>query len=311
MRLPRSSQRLPPVPTVQSDLVPSHRKWAVLGGAISLDDPVVMGVLNITPDSFSDGGALQGVDDALAAGVAMVEAGARIVDVGGESTRPGAAAVDAAEEIRRVTPVVERLAAEGITVSIDTSKAAVAHAALDVGAAIVNDVTGLSNVDMTDLCARTGAGVVIMHMQGTPRSMQDKPHYEDVVSEVTRFLADRAQSAERAGVATEAIVVDPGIGFGKTFEHNIALMNAIPTLSSHGYPVLVGPSRKGFLGTILEPIRGTTSPDQRDGATAGAIAVLLAQGASIVRVHNVPLAVEVAHTVRAIVPSGGAGHRNG
>ncbi len=270
-----------------------------------------MGVLNVTPDSFSDGGDLEGVDDAVAAGIAMVEAGARIVDVGGESTRPGAAAVDVEEETRRVVPVVERLAAEGITVSVDTSKVAVADAALDAGAAIVNDITGLSNPSMTDLCARTGAGVVIMHMQGTPRSMQDRPHYEDVVSEVTQFLSDRAHAAEEAGIAAAAIVVDPGIGFGKTFEHNIALLSAIGALASPGYPVLVGPSRKRFLGTILEPVRGPTSPDQRDGATAGAIAVALAQGALIVRVHNVPLAVEVAHTVRAIVPSGGSNYRNG
>lgn len=291
--------------------MPSGSEWAVRGGAIPLNAPVVMGVVNVTPDSFSDGGALDGVDDAVAAGIAMVEAGARIVDVGGESTRPGAAAVDIAEETRRVVPVVERLASEGVTVSIDTSKIAVAEAALDVGAAIVNDVTGLSNPEMTALCARTGAGVVIMHMQGTPRSMQESPHYDDVVSEVTEFLADHAQAAEEAGIAQAAIVVDPGIGFGKTFEHNIALLNAIGTLTSPGYPVLVGPSRKRFLGTILEPVRGPTSPDQRDGATAGAIAVALLQGASIVRVHNVPLAVEVAHTVRAIVPTGGSNYRNG
>lgn len=270
-----------------------------------------MGVLNVTPDSFSDGGAHNGAEDAVANGVAMAEAGASLVDVGGESTRPGAGTVPVDVEIRRTAPVIERLVAEGVTVSIDTSKAGVARAALGAGAAIVNDVTGLADPEVTDLCAKAGAGVVIMHMQGTPRSMQDDPRYDDVVAEVSDFLAARARAAEEAGIASTAIVIDPGLGFGKTFEHNIALMGGIGALVSTGYPVLVGPSRKGFLGTILEAVRGTTRPDQRDGATAGAVALAVARGASVVRVHNVPLAVEVVHAVRAMVPNGGSTYRNG
>jgi dihydropteroate synthase len=285
--------------------------WAVAGGVIPLDDPVVMGILNVTPDSFSDGGANENIDAAVAAGIAMSTAGARIIDVGGESTRPGADIVPADIEIQRTLPVVERLVAENITVSIDTSKVEVAAAALAGGAAIVNDVTGLADPAMARLCAQAGAGVVVMHMQGNPRTMMDDPQYEDVVSEVAEFLVERARTSEESGISSDAIVIDPGIGFGKTFEHNLALMNGIDSLTSTGYPVLVGPSRKGFLGKILEPIHGPTTPAERDGATAGAVAVAIARGASIVRVHNVPLALEVANTVKAMVRSGGLRYRNG
>jgi dihydropteroate synthase len=261
-----------------------------------------MGILNTTPDSFADGGVHLNVDAAVSAGLGMVAAGAAIIDVGGESTRPGASLVSVDEELQRVVPVVEQLAALGVLVSVDTSKPEVALAAIASGAVAINDVTGLEDQRMRDVCADAGVGVVIMHMQGTPRTMQRDPQYDDVVNEVTAYLVEGAEAAIDAGIASDAIVIDPGIGFGKTFGHNIELMRSLDVFVDTGLPVLLGTSRKGFLGTILESVRGATSPDERDGATAALVAVAVASGVKILRVHNVPLAVEVAHTANAIVP---------
>ena len=276
--------------------------WRLQDSSISLDHPVVMGIVNTTPDSFSDARAHRDADAAIAAGLEMVEAGAVIIDVGGESTRPGASLVSLDEELERVVPVVEGLAGAGALVSIDTSKPEVAQAAIGVGAVAVNDVTALENPTMRDVCAVSGVGVVLMHMQGTPRTMQRDPRYDDVVSEVAEYLVDAARSATDAGIARDSIVIDPGIGFGKTFGHNIELMRNLDTFVDTGLPVLLGTSRKGFLGKVLEPVRGATSPGDRDGATAATIALGVGSGVKIFRVHNVSLAVEVAHTANAMVP---------
>lgn len=291
---------MPPEATAVPEVVSTV--WRLRESSILLDYPVVMGILNTTPDSFADGGVHLNVDAAVSAGLGMVAAGAAIIDVGGESTRPGASLVSVDEELQRVVPVVEQLAALGVLVSVDTSKPEVALAAIASGAAAINDVTGLEDQRMRDVCADAGVGVVIMHMQGTPRTMQRDPQYDDVVNEVTAYLVEGAEAAIDAGIASDAIVIDPGIGFGKTFGHNIELMRSLDVFVDTGLPVLLGTSRKGFLGTILESVRGATSPDERDGATAALVAVAVASGVKILRVHNVPLAVEVAHTANAIVP---------
>lgn len=261
-----------------------------------------MGILNVTPDSFADPGAYMAVDTAVEAGLKMVEDGAVIIDVGGESTHPGAESVPSEVEMARVLPVVKGLADRDIPVSVDTSKSEVALAAIDGGAVVINDVTGLGERAMRRVCADTGVGVVIMHMQGTPRTMQIEPRYDDVVADIRAFLLQRAEAAVAAGVEHGSIVVDPGIGFGKTFDHNIQIMAHLADLAGTGYPLLVGTSRKGFLGEILEPLRGATRPGERDGATAATVALAVAAGAKILRVHNVRLAVEVVHTAKAMVP---------
>ena len=242
----------------------------------------VMGVVNVTPDSFSDGGEFLDPDAALAHGKALIAEGAEVLDVGGESTRPGAAAVGAAEELERVLPVIGGLAGEGVPISIDTSKAAVAAGALDAGAAIVNDVTALADPEMGALCAERGCGLVLMHMQGTPRTMQEDPTYGDVVADVSAFLADRVRRATDAGVAEERIWVDPGIGFGKTLEHNLELIRRLGELRSLGRPILLGASRKSFLGKLT----GREADQRLGGSLAAAVLGRLA-GADWVRVHDV------------------------
>jgi dihydropteroate synthase len=259
--------------------------------------PLVMGVLNVTPDSFSDGGLYAGAEAAVRRGLEIVAEGADLVDVGGESTRPGADPVEAAEEARRVLPVVRALVAAGAVVSIDTAKAEVAAAALESGAAVVNDVTALSDPEMAGVVARSGAGVVLMHMQGTPRTMQDDPHYGDVVGEVAAFLSGRAAAAAAAGVDPGAVCIDPGIGFGKRLEHNLALLAGVPRLAALGYPVLVGASRKRFLTEIL----GRMAPAERDAATAAAHVLAIAGGASVIRTHNVVVGLQTARVADAIV----------
>ncbi len=258
---------------------------------------LVMGVLNVTPDSFSDGGLYGGVEEAVRRGLEMLGEGADLVDVGGESTRPGAAPVAAAEELRRVLPVVRALSAAGGVVSIDTAKAEVAAAALEAGAAVVNDVTALGDPEMAGVVARAGAGVVLMHMQGTPRTMQDDPHYDDVVAEVAAFLAGRASAARAAGIDAGAVCLDPGIGFGKRLEHNLALLAGLPRLAALGHPVLVGASRKRFLAEILGPL----PPAERDVASAAAHVLAIAGGASIIRTHNVVTGLQTARVADAIV----------
>jgi len=264
----------------------------------------VMGILNVTPDSFSDGGRYPDVVSAVARGVEMVRQGADIVDVGGESTRPGAAAVSAVEELERVIPVVRELRRRiAAPISIDTTKEEVARGALDAGADLVNDISALRfDPAMVRLVARENVPVVLMHMQGRPRTMQLAPRYRDVVGEVTAFLRERVAFAVDNGVAAERIVVDPGIGFGKGLDHNLALLRHLGALGELGRPVLVGLSRKSFLGRLLEP--GATAdagtPGRLEGSLAGTAAAVLA-GAHMVRVHDVLetcRAVRVADAIR-------------
>jgi dihydropteroate synthase len=257
----------------------------------------VMGILNVTPDSFSDGGLFAGTDAAVRHGIELVAQGADIVDVGGESTRPGAAEVDAAEEAARVVPVIRALAREcGVPISVDTTKAAVAEEALEAGAVIVNDVSALrADPRMASVAAGSGAGVVLMHMLGTPRTMQADPRYGDVVEEVARALAGWAAAAEAAGIGRDRIVVDPGIGFGKTVAHNLSLLRRLDRLVATAYPVMVGPSRKSFIGAVL----GLGVDDRVEG-TAAAVAWSVAAGARIVRVHDVRPMVRVVRMVEAI-----------
>ena len=241
-----------------------------------------MGIVNVTPDSFSDGGLYLDAPSAVAHGRELAADGADVLDVGGESTRPGAAAVSAAEELRRTEPVVRALAESGFEVSIDTSKAAVAEAALDAGARIVNDVTAFAaDPELADLCADRGCGVVLMHMQGTPRTMQEHPSYDDVVDDVKAFLATRVEFAVDRGVAAERIWIDPGIGFGKTPEHNLNLLRRLGELRDLGRPILIGTSRKSFLGKLT----GREVEDRLGGTIASNVLALEA-GAEIFRVHD-------------------------
>ena len=258
--------------------------------------PLVMGILNVTPDSFSDGGRFVSagkadVRSAVEAGIAMAADGADIIDVGGESTRPGAMTLHPAMEASRVVPVVERLvAAVDVPVSVDTRNSAVASAALAAGAVIVNDISGFRDPAMVHVAVGSDAGVVVMHMLGDPQTMQDEPHYDDVVGEVSEWLLECARELEDAGVAGERIAVDPGIGFGKSTEHNLVLLREARRLASLGYPLLVGASRKRFIGEVT----GAADPEVRlEGSLAVALWVA-ARGATIVRVHD------VAPTVRAL-----------
>jgi dihydropteroate synthase len=251
----------------------------------------VMGVVNVTPDSFSDGGLFFDADAAVAHGEELARAGAAILDVGGESTRPGAESVPAEEELRRVEPVVAGLAGSGAEVSIDTSKAAVAVAALDAGAGIVNDVTALrGDPEMAALCAERGPTVVLMHMLGTPRTMQDEPRYDDVVAEVKAFLAERLRAALAAGIAEERVWLDPGIGFGKTAAHNFELLRRLGELRQLGRPLVIGTSRKSFIGRA-----DGSPPDERIGGTIASSVLAAADGADVLRVHDV---AEVAQALR-------------
>lgn len=274
--------------------------WAVRGGSISLTAPVVMGVVNATPDSFSDGGRFLDPEAAARRAADLVEEGAGILDVGGESTRPGADEVAVQDEIARVVPVIEAIRRAGISVpiSIDTRKAAVARAAIAAGAAIVNDVSALSDPAMAGVAAEHGAGLILVHMKGTPRTMQESPEYDDVTAEVSEHLAAAMDRAALAGVGPERIVLDPGIGFGKTMEHNLTLVREIPRLLRLGRPVLLGVSRKAFIGRLL----GGATPERRVNGTVGACVAGLDRGARIFRVHDVrPVAeaLRVAHAVSA------------
>ncbi|HWI95003.1 MAG TPA: dihydropteroate synthase [Solirubrobacterales bacterium] len=245
-------------------------------------NPKLMGVVNVTPDSFSDGGQYLDPDAAVRHGAKLVGDGAAILDVGGESTRPGAEEVDEAEELRRVEPVVRALAGEA-TVSIDTSKLAVAEAALDAGASIVNDVTAFKHdPGMAGLCAERGVGVVLMHMPGNPRTMQDDPRYDDVVDDVKAFLVERMVFAVGQGVDEERIWLDPGIGFGKTLEHNLELLRRLGELRELGRPLVVGTSRKSFIGKV----DGSDVEDRIGGSIATSV-LAAAEGADVLRVHDV------------------------
>jgi len=254
--------------------------------AVEIPDPVLMGVINVTPDSFSDGGEWLDADAAVAHGRALVAQGAAILDVGGESTRPGAEPVAESDELARVVPVLERLAGAGARLSIDTSKAAVAAAALDAGASIVNDVTALrGDAAMAALIAERRCDCCLMHMLGEPRTMQSDPRYDDVVDDVKAFLAQRLEFALAQGIAAQRIWLDPGIGFGKTVDHNLELLRRLNELLELGRPIVIGTSRKSFIGRITG--RGA---HERVPGTIATNVLALARGASIFRVHDVAAA---------------------
>jgi dihydropteroate synthase len=246
-------------------------------------DPVVMGVVNVTPDSFSDGGKWLDPDKAIAHARRLVADGAAILDIGGESTRPGANPVVAEEQLRRIVPVFEGLQGVEARLSIDTTKASVARAAIEAGADIVNDVTALrDDPDLAGLCAERGVTVCLMHMLGEPRTMQDDPHYDDVVDDIKAFLVERLEHGVAAGIAEDKVWLDPGIGFGKTVDHNLALLARLDELVAIGRPIVVGTSRKGFIGRI--------SGEEIGGRVPGTIAtnvIALGNGAEVFRVHDV------------------------
>lgn len=265
---------------------------------LDLSTPLVMGVLNVTPDSFSNDGRFADVDAAVAQAQRMIEAGAGLIDVGGESTRPGAPAVEAEEEIRRVVPVIEALATRaGVPISVDTSKPVVMAAATRAGASMINDVRALREPGALEAAANTQAAICLMHMQGEPRTMQADPRYGDVVAEVRDFLRERVAACQAGGIARDRLLIDPGIGFGKRLEHNLALLAGLPALTGLGWPVLVGVSRKSMFGALL----GRAVDERLAGGIAAATAAILA-GASIVRTHDVAAtvdAVKVAVALRA------------
>lgn len=261
------------------------------------DRPLIMGVVNVTPDSFFDGGRYFDAEAAVAHAVRLVEEGADLLDIGAESTRPGADVVNEEEECRRAIPVVAAVAkAVTVPISIDTSKAAVARAALDAGAVLVNDVTALrGDPGMVDVVAQTGAGIVLMHMNGTPRSMQQAPHYDDVVGEISEFFKDRIRFAIAHGIVRRQIILDPGIGFGKLLEHNLALLAQLRRFVPLECPLLVGVSQKGFLGQLLDrPVL------ERQWGTAAAVAMAVDRGAGILRVHDVKAMKDVVQVAAAI-----------
>ena len=265
--------------------------WMCRDRALALGPAAaVMGILNVTPDSFSDGGRYLDHAAAVRRGLAMAGEGAAILDVGGESSRPGAAAVPVDEELRRVVPVVAELARQtDCLISIDTTKAEVAEQALRAGAHIINDITALTgDLAMAGVARRHGAGVVLMHMQGTPRTMQEQPHYAEVVADVRAYLLDRVSTLAASGLERARLALDPGIGFGKTVEHNLGLLRGLPALAGLGFPLVVGVSRKSFLGALT----GRAVAD-RLAPSLAALAFAVQQGAHILRVHDVKESCEV------------------
>jgi len=270
------------------------------GRPLRLDRPRVVGILNLTPDSFSDGGAHDSVEAAVAHGLRMVEEGADMLDVGGESTRPGAADVSVEEELRRVLPVIEQLIARTtLPIAIDTSKPEVMRAAVAAGAGMINDVYALRRDGAMDAVAELGVPVCLMHMQGEPRSMQADPHYDDVVGEVHRFLTDRLFACELAGIDRRKVMVDVGFGFGKTLEHNVALLCALERFAKLGSGVYAGLSRTSMLG----PLPGRPAPAARAAGSAAAALIAVQRGARMVRVHDVAATVDalaVWHAVHAV-----------
>jgi len=277
------------------------RHWRLRTKLMSLERPLVMGVVNVTPDSFSDGGMFTTSHEAVVYGRRLIEEGADLLDLGGESTRPGAEPVTAATEVGRVIPVLEGLVESGVPLSVDTSKPEVARLALASGAEIINDITAGSDPTIFELVAGARAGLILMHMQGNPMTMQNDPRYEDVVGDIKSFLADRSLAAQHAGVLPDRIAIDPGIGFGKTLEHNVELIREIGSLRSLGFPVLIGASRKKFLRTIT----GVENPASRDLASAVVAALAVERGADILRVHNVSACREAVAVALAIVRGSG------
>jgi dihydropteroate synthase len=277
----------------RTDWVFRGQSWQ-LGGF-----PKLMGIVNVTPDSFSDGGTFLDQDRAVEQCLRLIADGADLIDLGGESTRPGATPIDEAEELRRVIPVVAELARHSsVPLSIDTTKASVAERALDAGAAIVNDISGLRlDPRMPAICARAEAGVICMHMQGTPQTMQIDPHYADVVREVSDFLAERLSVLEGCGIARDHVVIDPGIGFGKTPDHNLAILKAIPRFRALGRPVLIGHSRKRFLAKILG-----RKLDESGAVTIGVAVAAALAGADVLRVHDVRATRDALTACWAVLP---------
>ena len=277
---------------------PQHfDQWLALPA--SARPPLVMGVLNVTPDSFSDGGRFSKADEALRAAELMAADGADLIDVGGESTRPGSLPVAPDEQIARVVPVIAAVRRRlDLAVSIDTTRAAVAEAALDAGATLVNDISaGRDDPDMLPLVAARGAAVILMHMQGTPATMQIDPRYADVTSEVLEFLRERLGAAVAAGVDRRRVLLDPGIGFGKTLEHNLELLRRTSDLAAIGQPLVIGTSRKGFIGKAI----GEPDPLRRTYGTAATVTWAIANGAAVVRVHEVGAMAQVVRMTRAIM----------
>ena len=266
-------------------------------GQVDLDGGAIVGVLNVTPDSFSDGGSFDDPHQAVAHGLDMVESGAVLVDVGGESTRPGARPVPDGEELRRLLPAVAGLVAAGVRVSVDTYKPGVARRALEEGAVVINDVTGFRDQEMVEVVASSSCGVVAMHMQGTPADMHLDPAYTDVVAEVESELFASARRLMAAGVSEDRIVLDPGIGFGKRASHSLQLLANLDRFAAHGYPIMVGTSRKGFLGGLIE----SDNRERRDLATAVTTALAFSRGARLFRVHDVSRSRDALSVAAAIV----------
>ncbi len=275
--------------------------WHVRDRRMTLDRPLVMGILNVTPDSFSDGGQFFDPAAAVAHGRQMIEQGADIIDIGGESTRPGSVPVLPDEELRRVVPVVRELARhESILLSIDTSKSAVARACLEAGAHIVNDVTALTGDSaMPEVVREFQAGVILMHMQGTPQTMQINPHYDDVVREVYDYLRDRVDTLTGGGIIREQIAIDPGIGFGKKDVHNLALLAQLPRFLDLGRPICLGVSRKGLIGKLT----GRPVHERAVGSVAVACFAMTRGAAQILRVHDVPPTVDAVKVISALRPA--------
>lgn len=267
------------------------------GRALRLDRPRVMGIVNVTPDSFSDGGAHDSPEAAIAHGLKLAEEGADVLDIGGESTRPGADEVPVEEELRRVIPVIERLAREtALPISVDTSKPEVMRAAVAAGAGLINDVHALRREGALDAASALGVPVVLMHIQGEPRSMQAAPQYDDVVAEVHRFLAERIFAAEMAGIAKKRIVVDPGFGFGKTLEHNLTLLAQLQRFAELGVPVLAGLSRKKSIGELT----GRSDARERVHGSVAAHLIAAQRGALLLRVHDVAATVDALKVWEAV-----------
>jgi dihydropteroate synthase len=260
--------------------------------------PLVWGIVNVTPDSFSDGGKCLRPEDAIAAALRLIAEGADVLDLGAESTRPGAAAVSAGEQVQRLLPVVRGIARQSpVALSLDTTSAEVARRMLGEGASIINDISaGRFDAGMLPLASQSQSPIVLMHMQGTPQTMQAHPQYDDVLAEVKAFLAQRRDAAEASGIERHRVILDPGIGFGKTTNHNLALLRQLPALASLGQPLLVGASRKRFIGEIT----GVSAPEQRVHGSVAAAVHAVANGAAIVRVHDVAATVAAVRLLSAI-----------
>ncbi|MEX5282896.1 dihydropteroate synthase [Nitrospira tepida] len=265
---------------------------------ITIDRPLLVGILNVTPDSFSDGGQFRSDDEAIAHALRMVEAGAAMLDIGAESSRPGAIPVTEEEETARLMPMLEKIARHcRVPISVDTTKAGVARRAIEAGASLINDISALRfDPAMGKLAAETGAGLVLMHMPGTPQTMQQQASYADVVHEVTAYLTERMAAAEAIGVKSEQIVLDPGFGFGKLVPHNLALLDRLPELCDLGRPLFVGLSRKSFIGQVTgRPV------NEREFGTAAAVALAVERGASLLRVHDVAHMADAVKVVEAVM----------